>query len=393
MAQVFSWPACTFEPRPWVRSGHEVASRRALMRASGDYQAAIPPAIAAVEPTLAPSLQAAVDDASTELARFDAEMGHMVAPFASILLRTESASSSEVENLTSSAKQVALAEIGASGSQNANLVVANVRAMRAALRFADDLSIDAIIDMQRALLEESAPQFTGQFRHQQVWIGGGSLSPHDAQFVPPHHDRVPALMSDLIEFCARTDIPALTHAAIAHAHFETIHPFPDGNGRTGRALVHSMLRRARLTRNISVPVSAGILRDTRRYFDALTAYRAGSLDEIVEVFVDAVFAAVTNSRTLASELGEVSQRWEAIPTRQGSAGLRLKALLLGQPVVTAKLVASELGVTTVTAQAAIDTLVAGGALQQTNSWKRNRIWHAPEVLDALDRFGDRARRR
>lgn len=376
-----------------MRSGHEVASRRALMRASGDYQAAIPPAIAAVEPTLAPSLQAAVDDASTELARFDAEMGHMVAPFASILLRTESASSSEVENLTSSAKQVALAEIGASGSQNANLVVANVRAMRAALRFADDLSIDAIIDMQRALLEESAPQFTGQFRHQQVWIGGGSLSPHDAQFVPPHHDRVPALMSDLIEFCARTDIPALTHAAIAHAHFETIHPFPDGNGRTGRAFVHSMLRRARLTRNISVPVSAGILRDTRRYFDALTAYRAGSLDEIVEVFVDAVFAAVTNSRTLASELGEVSQRWEAIPTRQGSAGLRLKALLLGQPVVTAKLVASELGVTTVTAQAAIDTLVAGGALQQTNSWKRNRIWHAPEVLDALDRFGDRARRR
>lgn len=393
MVEVSRWPACTFEPRPWVRSGDEIASRRALMRANGDYQAAVPPFITPLQPTFAPALQAAVDDASTELARFDAEAGHMVAPFASILLRTESASSSEVENLTSSAKQVALAELGASDSGNAKLIVANVRAMRAALRFADELSTEAIIQMQQSLLEETAPQFTGHFRDEQVWIGGGSISPHEAQFVPPHHDRVPALMDDLIEFCARVDIPALTHAAIAHAQFETIHPFPDGNGRTGRALVHSMLRRAGLTRNISVPVSAGILRDTRRYFDALTAYRAGSIDEIVEVFADAVFAAVANSRMLAAELGEVSKHWDAIPTRQGSAGLKLKTLLLGQPVITAKLVASELNVTTVSAQAAIDTLVTGGALQQTNAWKRNRIWHAPEVLDVLDRFGARARRR
>lgn len=363
------------------------------MRASGDYQAAVPPFIATAQPTLAPDLQASVDDASAELVRFDAEVGHMVAPFASILLRTESASSSEVENLTSSAKQVALAELGASDSGNAKLVVANVRAMRAALKFADELSTETIIQMQQALLEETAPQFTGQFRDQQVWIGGGSISPHGAQFVPPHHDSVVALMDDLIAFCARTDIPALTHAAIAHAQFETIHPFPDGNGRTGRALVHSMLRRAGLTRNIAVPVSAGLLRNTRRYFDALTAYRSGSLDEILEVFSDAVFAAVANSRTLATELGEVAERWDAIPTRQGSTGLKLKTLLLGQPVITAQLVASELNVSIVSAQTAIDTLAAGGALKQTNSWKRNRMWHAPEVLEALDRFGTRARRR
>lgn len=174
MSQVSSWPACTSEPRPWVRSGDEIASRRALMRASGDYQAAVPPFIVAVQPMLAPGLQAVIDDASTELARFDAEVGLMVAPFVSILLRTESASSSEIENLTSSAKQVALAELGASDSRNAKLVVANVRAMRAALRFADELSTEAIIQMQQALLEETAPQFTGYFRDQQVWIGGGS---------------------------------------------------------------------------------------------------------------------------------------------------------------------------------------------------------------------------
>lgn len=393
MAQVPGWPACGTEARPWVRSGDEIGSRRALMRAGGDYQAAIPPFTAEAQPVLSPALLSMADDASAELARFDAEAGHMVTPFASILLRTESASSSEVENLTSSAKQVALAELGASDSGNAKLVVANVRVMRAALWFADEITTDAIIQMQQALLHESAPDYTGKFRDQQVWIGGGSISPHAAMFVPPHQDRVPELMDDLVAFCQRTDIPALIHAAIAHAQFETIHPFPDGNGRTGRALVHSLLKRAGLTRNISVPVSAGILRDTNRYFNALSAYREGSLEEIVEVFSDAVFAAVSNSRELALELETITERWALIPTRRGSAALALKELLIEQPVVTVKLVAKELRVSSVAAQNAIDTLGEGGALKQTNNGKRNRIWHSPEVLGALDRFGARARRR
>lgn len=122
-----------------------------------------------------------------------------------ILLRTESASSSEVENLTSSATQVALAELDASNSHNARLVVANVRAMNAALELADEINEDAIIAMQHTLLNESAPQHTGKFREEQVWIGGGPISPHTASFVPPHHDRVPERMADLIQFSQRSE--------------------------------------------------------------------------------------------------------------------------------------------------------------------------------------------
>lgn len=389
-----TWPAAATELRPWVLRGDEVGSRRALLQARGDYRAAVPPFIRFAFAGLTPEVQALADDASRELTRFDAEAGPIAAPFASILLRTESASSSEVENLTSSAKQVALAEIGASGSGNARLVVANVRAMRAALELSDDMSADAIIAMHAALLGESQPAFVGSFRDQQVWIGGGGISPHAAHFVPPHHERVPALMADLVEFARRTDIPLLVQSAIAHAQFETIHPFPDGNGRTGRALLHSMLRRGGLTRNVTVPVSAGLLRDTSRYFDALTEYRAGDPGEIVTVVSDAVFAAVQNGRTLIAELRDVAQRWESdLPARRGSAGYRLPELLLRQPVVTTKIVATELDVTEVAAQAAINRLVDGGALQQTNSGRRNRIWYAPEVLAALDRFAERARRR
>ncbi|WP_396451276.1 Fic family protein [Leucobacter aridicollis] len=395
LSEALQWPAITTESRPWkMDSPRPVASRSQLRLASGDYQAAVPPMIAESNVQLDAEVLAAADDASAELARFDAEVGMITAPFASILLRTESASSSEVENLTSSAKQVALAELDASKSGNARLVVANVRAMNAAIDLADEIGEEAIIAMHHALLSESAPHFTGKFRDEQVWIGGGGVSPHAALFVPPHHDRVQGLMADLVKFSRRTDIPVLAHAAIAHAQFETIHPFPDGNGRTGRALLHSMIRHGGLTRNVTVPVSAGLLQDTDAYFAALTEYRNGTPSAIVTAVSDAVFAAINNGRQLVDELRAVAASWEEqVPARRGSTGIRLRELLLRQPVVHARLISEELNVSAVAAQTAIDRMVAAGALVQTNNYKRNRIWHSPEVLAALDRFGARARRR
>ncbi|MFP1603145.1 Fic family protein [Microbacterium sp. 2216-1] len=129
----------------------------------------------------------------------------------------------------------------------------------------------------------------------------------------PHHEGVPALMADLVDFSQRTDVPLLAHAATTHAQFETIHSFSDGNGRTGRA----------------------------------------NPEAIVSAVTTAAFAAVANGQWLVDELS----------------------------------------VSDVAAGAAIDRIVNGGALVKTNNYKRNRIWHAPDVLAALDRFGARARRR
>ncbi|WP_408654831.1 Fic family protein [Jatrophihabitans sp.] len=116
---------------------------------------------------------------------------------------------------------------------------------------------------------------------------------------------MPAAIVDLETFLSRNDLPPLIHAAIAHAQFETIHPFSDGNGRTGRALVHSILRAKGLTRQVTVPVSAGLLADTNSYFAALTAYREGDPEPIVERLSNATFAAVNNGRTLVAELHAV----------------------------------------------------------------------------------------
>lgn len=389
-----NWPAVETERHEWTSSLDEPMSRRARLAARGPYVASVPPFIAEVQPVLPPAVLAVADDASRELARFDAESGQIAAPFASLLLRTEGASSSEIERITSSAKQLALAEIGASRSGNARLVAANVRAMMRAIDLTDPWDRDTIIDMHRALLGESEPDMVGRWRSQQVWIGGGARSPHQAEFVPPHHDRVPALMDDLVAFLKRVDLPVLVTAAFAHAQFETIHPFPDGNGRTGRALIHGVLRAGGLVTNMTIPVSAGLLSDTDAYFAALTAYRNGDAAAIVERLAEASFQAVADGRALVAQLRTVRAEWaDAVRPRAGSAAAGLLDVLLRHPVVSVAIVADALGVSVVSAGSAIARLEVAGVLARANSGDRNRLWQATDVLDALDGFAARARRR
>ncbi|AWK74249.1 cell filamentation protein Fic [Rhodococcus oxybenzonivorans] len=387
------WPPVAYEDHPWV-STTDYGSRRERRLTAGPYRAAVPPFIANRTISLNGELQALTEEAATELTRFDAEVGHITAPFASILLRTESASSSEIENLTSGARQIALAELGEHASRNARLIVGNVRAMQAALELSDRIDADAILQMHRALLEHCDSNTGGRWRQQQVWIGGGSLGSHTAQFVPPHHDRVPELIDDLVAFANRVDVAVVAQIAVAHAQFETIHPFPDGNGRVGRALIQALLRGGQLTRSVAVPVSAGLLHDTATYFEALGEYRSGNLELIVQSIAEASFAAVANGRTLVRDLETVRADWRTrVTARRDAAVHRLAELLLRQPVVHSKLVTSTLGVTGANAQIAIDRLVDAGILTQITDGRRNRIWQAKDVVSVLDEFAARAKRR
>ena len=358
------------------------------------YQAAVPPLIARLDVPLGTETLALADEASAEIVRLDAELGADIAPYAPLLLRSESAASSKIENLTASAKAIALAELGATTQHNAAIIVANTRAMQAALTLADDLDEKAILDMHGVLIGPTHPEWVGHWRDEQVWVGGSNYGPHGAMFVPPRHERVPEAMADLVAFMRRDDLPALVQATIAHAQFETIHPFPDGNGRTGRALIHSLLRAKRLTRTVTVPVSAGLLTDTDAYFDSLTAYRAGEPTTIVELIADASFRAVDNGRTLASDLAAIREGWnERITVRRGAAAHRLADLLVRQPVVDSPIVQRELAVAATNANTAIEHLEEKGILAKVSGNYRNRKWAATDVLDALDEFAVRAGRR
>jgi Fic family protein len=363
-------------------------------RHAGPYRSAVTQSIAEVTVKLPSLTLTLADDASSDIARFDAELGNEIAPFAAVLLRSESASSSRIENLTSSARSIALAELGSDKRQNAAEIVSNVHAMKAATELADQIDETAILAMHSALMIEHRPEITGRWRGEQVWIGGADYGPHQAAFVPPHQDRVAAAMADLIEFARRDDIPALVHAALVHAQFETIHPFPDGNGRTGRALVHAILRRRGVTRNVTVPVSAGLLTDTTGYFDALTAFRAGDADASVTLMAEASFTAIANGRELVADLTNAREQWQQkVHARRDAIVWKVADLLLKQPVVDSALVQSALGATSANAGRALRQLENAGVIKEFGDKLRNRLWQAPEVLSALDGFAARAGRR
>ncbi|TCC40689.1 Fic family protein [Kribbella speibonae] len=358
------------------------------------------PAISDLDFSIPSDIAAGAEDALVEISRFDAELAASLpradgelAPLAVVLLRTESASSSQIEGVTAGAKALAIATLNESSGQNARMVAANVEAMQKAIDLADDLSTDSILAAHLALMHDQAYAHPGRLRDGQVWIGGGP-TPHTATFVPPRRERVPALMDDLVRFCRRTDIPVLTQVSIAHAQFETIHPFNDGNGRTGRTLVHAMLRRSGVTRRLTVPVSAGLLTDTDAYFAALGSYRDGDPAPIISQFSRASFAAVGNGRRLVSDLTGIYAEWQQIlPSRQGSAARRVLPHLLSQPAVTVDHIQKHLEVSQPAARRAVDQLVEAGVLKQISTGKRDRVWIARDVITALDDFATRSGRR
>ncbi|WP_350280154.1 Fic family protein [Kribbella sp. HUAS MG21] len=389
------WERCAWEAAP-----DTPMSRRERAAARGTYLASIPPAISGMDFDIASDVAAEAEDALLEISRFDAELAAALpradgelAPLAVVLLRTESASSSQIEGVTAGAKALAIATLNESSGQNARMVAANVEAMQKAIDLADDLSTASILAAHQALMHDQAYALPGRLRDGQVWIGGGP-TPHTETFVPPRWERVPALMDDLVAFCRRTDVPVLTQVSLAHAQFETIHPFNDGNGRTGRTLVHAMLRRSGVTRRLTVPVSAGLLTNTDAYFTALGSYRAGDPAPIITQFSRASFAAVGNGRRLVSDLNAVYAKWQQdLTSRRGSAARRLLPHLLSQPAVTVKYIQEHLAVSQPAAQRAVDQLVDAGILRQISTGKRDRAWIARDVIAALDDFATRAGRR
>jgi Fic family protein len=395
--------ALAWEEHEWSPQGLPVATSRGAVNLTGEpYRAAVLPAINTMAFDLDPAVAAAAEDARAEITRFDAELSNTFseefAPLAAVLLRTESASSSQIENITAGFRALALAELGLTRyGSNAKLVVANVDAMQRAIDLADDVTPDAILAIHEALMRGQNHGDPGSFRTEQVWIGGGDTSPHHAAFVPPHHDRVRPAIDDLCAFVTRTDLPLIAHAAIAHAQFETIHPFNDGNGRTGRALVHAMLKHGRATTRTTVPVSAGLLSNTDTYFDALTAYRDGDPNPIIARFSEASFAAVNNGRELASDLTHIYDDWKAkLTARSDSVAWRILPILIAQPAVTSKVIQERTGVSQPAADRALRQLVAAGIATSKNEHgqdqKRDIVWRSDAVIAVLDAFADRARR-
>lgn len=156
-----------------------------------------------------------------------------------------------------------------------------------------------------------------------------------------------------------------------------------------------MLRHGQVTTNIPVPVSAGLLHDVKDYYDALTAYRRGEIRPIITAFTCAAGYAVVNGRQLVRDIENIRTDWDGKirGLRSDAAARRVSAMAITHPVLNSETVVRELRVAPPTAFRALDALVERGVLRAANSQRRNRIWLAEPVLNALDDFAARAGRR
>ena len=260
----------------------------------------------------------------------------------------------------------------------------------------DPITVEILLDIHRRLLAGTRlEQYGGIARDQQNWIGGSAYNPCAAVFVPPPPEFITELLGDLCAFCCTDDLPPVAQAAIAHAQFETIHPFVDGNGRTGRALIHLILRRRGLALRTLPPVSLVLATWARDYIDGLTLFRyVGSptsptaiegLNTWIGRFASACARSVAEASTYEQRVAELEVEWrERLGSVRANSGTDvLLRVLPGAPILTADSAATLLGRTYKPAAAAIQRLVDAGILRQVNIGRRNKAFEAPEVIAAF----------
>ena len=363
-------------------------------RACG-YDAFVPDALADLAIDLPGDVVGALSDAEKAIADLNSRAGPELAPLARLLLRTESIGSSKVEGMQADARTLARAEANRDTGRNigplASEIIANIDAMEWAAEEgarAEDITPAALQDVHRILLADEPRQRPGEFRDEQNWIGGNDYNPCGADFVPPPPEEVLPLIDDLCRFCNDEALSPLLQAAIAHAQFETIHPFGDGNGRTGRALVQILLRRRGLAPAFVPPISVVLARRRDRYIEGLTRFREDRTAEWVEVFAAATAEAARLADDYRGRVGALQEVWrEQLRAHSGprsdAAAWAIIDVLPAHPVLTVAVAVAATGRTRPAVSNGVTDLESAGVLVPLGTSRRNRAWEADGLLDLI----------
>ena len=384
-------PTPEYIDRIWEGSGYGAKRDRRPFR----YQAFVPDRVSEWDGPIAGRTAEAVAAATAAVRELQsADGGHDLETLAAPLLRSEALGSSFIEGLRASNKSLALAAYEPHAADGtARAVLGNVRAMERAVDIGtaqNRFRVDDLLDIHHTLLEgTSEARYAGTVRSHQNWIGGRGPSPVDATFVPPPEDRVGDLLDDLVAFVNLHDLPAIAQAAVAHAQFETIHPFGDGNGRAGRCLVHVILRRRGLTPLFVPPVSVMLATNARRYIAGLVDFREGRTDDWIGAFADTTAAAAAAARRVRTQIDAllVDLIDRAGSPRTDSVARKIIRGLPAQPVVSAETASAQYDVTPTAARSALNRLQETGVLAPTRiGRRRDREWISDDLFQLLDAF-------
>jgi Fic family protein len=394
------------ERRIWIGTGSYGLPRAS--RRTGEYRAYVPDPLVGRKIVLPSSLYADVSDAEDAIRRLNQESPTLssLEALARLLLRAEAVSSSRIEGLVLPARQLVqedvARQVGLSTNATARAILGNIAALRLAVEELANkpiLTVADFLSLHRELMEHTEhPENGGKVRTVQNWIGGSDYNPCNADFVPPPPEHVPALLDDLVDYVNSDADSPLLQAAMAHAQFETIHPFIDGNGRTGRALIHLVLRRRGLAPRYVPPISLILATRSRDYIQGLTAARFlgppdanEAMDGLaiwISTFAAATTQACANAHRFGQQIDELVGSWRDATgeIRKNSATDRLLRVLPAAPIITVGTAARLIARSDQQTAEAVARLTAVGVLQEITLRKRNRAYEAVGLLDALTLF-------
>ncbi len=318
---------------------------------------------------------------------------------ATVLFRSESAASSLIEGIEAGPRRVLEAEFANAREINdprASRIVSNLDALVDALSSAQSLTSNDLLRWHGILTTghpELTPEQSGQFRTVQNWIGGDSTGPRKAIFIPPPPEEIAPLVEDLLAFVGRTDVAGVPAALLAHAQFEVIHPFVDGNGRVGRMLLQYVLAR-RYGLAMPVPVSIPWSQDRDRYLSALRRYQNGDVEHWIEFGATSLVSASEWMNRSARRIKKVVDELRSDSrTRGNSVAAQILTHLPEHPLVDAPSVAERYGVSKQAASQAITRLSSQGVLKDFGLARRvkpsgrpRRYYCSPKLLRLLQQL-------
>lgn len=389
-----------YEDRTWP--GDPAGATRAE-RASCRFRAYVPEPLVGTKVDLAASMAADLVDVEQQVRQLnDTHPGLAnLEPLARFLLRAEAVASSNIEGLVLNVRRLARSEETEREGllvtdETARAVLGNIRALDEALTLASDSSkpvtIEDIRGIHRALLIGTPDErWAGVVRTEQNWIGG--VNPCSAAFVPPPEEYIHDLLHDLAEYLSDDEHPALLQAALAHSQFETVHPFADGNGRAGRAIIQLVLRRRGVATRVVPPVSLVLATPADTYIDALDGTRSdgptltGQL-AWAELFLSATGRACRDAAQFATNLVSLERSWreQLGRVRANSATDLLVTALPSLPVFSVATAAEHIGRTFQATSEAINRLVEAKVVHQVNLGRRNRAFEAVGLFEAFTGF-------
>ncbi|HET7676978.1 MAG TPA: Fic family protein [Candidatus Limnocylindrales bacterium] len=375
-----------------------MASDRAgrYVRQAAGYRAFIPstlppsPPLAVAGPTML-----ALSRADQAVGRLDGLSRTLPNPelFVAMYVRREAVLSSQIEGTQSTLDDVLAFEL-ASGSpglpHDVEEVVNYVRAMEFGLDRLKTLplSLRLLREIHAELLRSGrgAERMPGEFRTSQNWIGSSGGLLRDATFVPPPPHEMQAALGDLETFLhAEHGFPALVESALAHAQFETIHPFLDGNGRVGRLLVTFLLvHRGVLSRPL-LYLSHYLKKHRASYYDRLTSVREdGDWEGWLRFFLAGVAETAEEATRTAEAILTLQQEHRRVAQALGANGLRLLDLLYDRPLINVRVVTTSLSVSAPTANKLVQSFEEMGILTEVTGYRRNRLFRYSPYLSLFE---------